>query len=180
MRPFGVFGAVSLIIVGVSGPAWAGANLQRISVSFNDAALTEVIAEFENVVGRRISVSPPLTVAERVSVTLDNVPLSQVLDRLLTARGHTWQFQGADLESSGIDAHPQLVVERVSPDSIAARLGLREGDIIISINGQDVRSRVEASDALARLEMPRIEVLRRQTGRAERLSLTLPKAIPAQ
>lgn len=60
-----------------------------------------------------------------------------VLDEFPEATRRFFQGVGVRVEEKGV------VVSTVSPDSIAERAGLREGDVVLSIGGKDVRSETD-------------------------------------
>jgi S1-C subfamily serine protease len=134
-----------------------------VTITFNDAALSEVILALEEAAGRRIIVTPAVRTDE--TITTSNVMRSKSLDamlnKILTPRGYTWSYGSpVTLASVGIAGRPLIVVDSVVPGSVADRAGVRSGDLIRSINRFKVSSRIEASDLLAKFPEPRVEILR--------------------
>ena len=79
-----------------------------------------------------------------------------------------WGFEvsAVDTAAEGRESTPvpvtggPLVVTKVEPDGPAARAGLQPKDVILKINGQDVRSEAELLDALEREPFPVLQTRR--------------------
>jgi S1-C subfamily serine protease len=132
-----------------------------LTIHFEDAALSEVLAQFENEFGRRIKVTPPVRSSDRVSLRVVKQPLSAVLQQVLSPLGYKWSY-GRSISSLGLDAAPELVITSLASGGFAERAGLRVGDVVASAGGFEVRSRSDLVTALERANGPVLLAVKRR------------------
>ncbi|MDH5346115.1 MAG: PDZ domain-containing protein, partial [Gammaproteobacteria bacterium] len=82
------------------------------------------------------------------------------------------QLSRAEANALGISANLGILLSRIVEDSPAERAGLQAGDIILSINNEEIRSRQQALLIVARLN-PEDEVHMEGLRNGEPFSVTL-------
>jgi hypothetical protein len=95
---------------------------------------------------------------------------------LLLAPAHVARQQQREL---GLDERTGLLVRAVEPASAAERAGLRPGDLLVSVDGRDVRAPADLAEALEAPGRRRSAPLRLGVVRGGRTSLAVALTVPS-
>jgi serine protease Do len=146
-----------------TGTAAAEAGIKRgdVIVSYNDKVIDNVHDLPAMVANTPVGDKATVTIlrggqSQEIELTIDKLP-TEVAEagEPIQAEQSQWGLQLQDLtpemaEQHNLDTDKGVVVAGVQPDSPAAEVGLREGDIILEVNRQPVTTVQDAKDVLSK------------------------------
>jgi len=131
-----------------------------------------------NIDGEMIGVNAAVRVGAQgigFAIPVDNA--MQVAAQLLSSRSVSSTWHGIRTTTVHANAHPHTMVEGVFSGSPAEKVGLKSGDVVVSVNGKPVERKLDIETALIGLDSgQKVPLLIERDGEQVELSLTLAKA----